>query len=135
MITRFVRAAILCTAAIVMSGCAAPGASPEAIARLAPGGKLRVGLVMDARELVVPDAGSGEVRGPAMDLGRSMAARLGVAFEPVRFQNFAALRALATEGIQKGHMARHARTVATAAGVPVDAVEEIARALVAAGDV
>ena len=47
----------------------------------------------------------------------------------------AALRALATEGIQKGHMARHARTVATAAGVPVDAVEEIARALVAAGDV
>ena len=50
-------------------------------------------------------------------------------------QNFAALRALATEGIQKGHMARHARTVATAAGVPVDAVEEIARALVAAGDV
>ncbi len=50
-------------------------------------------------------------------------------------QNFAALRALATEGIQKGHMARHARAVATAAGVPVDAVEEIARALVAAGDV
>lgn len=98
MTTSFVRAVILCTAAIVMSGCAAPGASPEAIARLAPGGKLRVGLVMDARELVVPDAGSGEVRGPAMDLGRSLAARLGVSFEPVRFQNFAALRAAANDG-------------------------------------
>ncbi|MFM8412217.1 MAG: hydroxymethylglutaryl-CoA reductase, degradative [Alphaproteobacteria bacterium] len=50
-------------------------------------------------------------------------------------QNFAALRALATEGIQKGHMARHARAVATAAGVPPDAVEEIANHLVAQGDV
>lgn len=50
-------------------------------------------------------------------------------------QNFAALRALATEGIQKGHMARHARAVATAAGVPPDAVEEIATRLVELGDV
>ncbi|MBU6283475.1 3-hydroxy-3-methylglutaryl-CoA reductase, partial [bacterium] len=50
-------------------------------------------------------------------------------------QNFAALRALATEGIQKGHMARHARAVATAAGVPPDAVEEIAGRLVALGEV
>ena len=33
-------------------------------------------------------------------------------------QNFAALRALATEGIQKGHMTLHARSVVTAAGVP-----------------
>ncbi|MFM7141545.1 MAG: 3-hydroxy-3-methylglutaryl-CoA reductase, partial [Alphaproteobacteria bacterium] len=50
-------------------------------------------------------------------------------------QNFAALRALATEGIQKGHMARHARAVATTAGVPPEAVEEIANHLVAHGDV
>jgi Hydroxymethylglutaryl-coenzyme A reductase len=31
-------------------------------------------------------------------------------------QNFAALRALVTEGIQKGHMSLHARNVAIAAG-------------------
>jgi hydroxymethylglutaryl-CoA reductase len=50
-------------------------------------------------------------------------------------QNFAALRALATEGIQRGHMARHARAVATAAGVPPEEVERVAQALVAEGDI
>jgi hydroxymethylglutaryl-CoA reductase len=50
-------------------------------------------------------------------------------------QNFAALRALATEGIQRGHMSRHARAVAAAAGVPPDHVEAIARALIATGDI
>lgn len=50
-------------------------------------------------------------------------------------QNFAAIRALATEGIQKGHMARHARAVATAAGAAPDQVEAIAEALIAAGDI
>jgi hydroxymethylglutaryl-CoA reductase len=50
-------------------------------------------------------------------------------------QNFAALRALATEGIQRGHMSRHARAVATAAGAAPDEVEVIAEALVAGGDV
>merc|ERR1712227_62420 len=33
-------------------------------------------------------------------------------------QNFAAMRAMSTEGIQKGHMRLHARTVCAAAGVP-----------------
>ena len=33
-------------------------------------------------------------------------------------QNFAALRALATEGIQQGHMTLHARSVVSAAGAP-----------------
>ena len=33
-------------------------------------------------------------------------------------QNFSAIRALATEGIQKGHMTLHARSVVTAAGAP-----------------
>lgn len=50
-------------------------------------------------------------------------------------QNFAALRALATEGIQKGHMSRHARVVATAAGATPDQVEVLAEALIAAGDI
>jgi hydroxymethylglutaryl-CoA synthase len=40
-------------------------------------------------------------------------------------QNFAALRALAVEGIQKGHMALHARNIAIAAGAPSYLVPEV----------
>jgi hydroxymethylglutaryl-CoA reductase len=45
-------------------------------------------------------------------------------------QNLAALRALATEGIQRGHMALHARQVAVAAGATGADVEWIAARLV-----
>jgi hydroxymethylglutaryl-CoA reductase len=46
-------------------------------------------------------------------------------------QNLAALRALATEGIQRGHMSLHARQVATAAGASGDMIEKLAAQLVA----
>jgi hydroxymethylglutaryl-CoA reductase len=46
-------------------------------------------------------------------------------------QNLAALRALATEGIQRGHMSLHARQVAIAAGAEGDAIERLAERLVA----
>jgi hydroxymethylglutaryl-CoA reductase len=46
-------------------------------------------------------------------------------------QNLAALRALATEGIQRGHMALHARQVAISAGAKGDQVEKLAEILVA----
>ncbi len=46
-------------------------------------------------------------------------------------QNLAALRALATEGIQRGHMELHARQLAIAAGAIGDLVETIAGRLVA----
>jgi len=45
-------------------------------------------------------------------------------------QNFAALRALATEGIQKGHMGLHARNIAINAGATGDLVEKIAERMV-----
>lgn len=45
-------------------------------------------------------------------------------------QNLAALRALATEGIQRGHMSLHARQVAIAAGAQGDQVEKLAAQLV-----
>jgi len=41
-------------------------------------------------------------------------------------QNLAALRALSSEGIQRGHMSLHARNVAIAAGAPTELVEIIA---------
>ncbi|PLS21545.1 hydroxymethylglutaryl-CoA reductase, degradative [Neptunicoccus cionae] len=50
-------------------------------------------------------------------------------------QNMAALRALSTEGIQKGHMALHARNIAILAGASGADVDRIARALVVSGDV
>ncbi len=46
-------------------------------------------------------------------------------------QNLAALRALATEGIQRGHMALHARQVAIAAGATGDEVDWVAERMVA----
>lgn len=46
-------------------------------------------------------------------------------------QNLAALRALATEGIQRGHMTLHARQVAIAAGAAGDLIEQVAGRLVA----
>jgi hydroxymethylglutaryl-CoA reductase len=50
-------------------------------------------------------------------------------------QNMAALRALGTVGIQKGHMALHARNLAVSAGAKGSAVEEVARALIAVGEI
>jgi len=46
-------------------------------------------------------------------------------------QNLAALRALSTEGIQRGHMALHARQVAIAAGATGEQIEKVAAQLVA----
>jgi hydroxymethylglutaryl-CoA reductase len=45
-------------------------------------------------------------------------------------QNLAALRALATEGIQRGHMTLHARQVAIAAGAEGELIEKLAGQLV-----
>jgi hydroxymethylglutaryl-CoA reductase len=45
-------------------------------------------------------------------------------------QNLAALRALATEGIQRGHMSLHARQVAIAAGAQDDQVDHLAAVMV-----
>ncbi|HLO31341.1 MAG TPA: hydroxymethylglutaryl-CoA reductase, degradative [Anaerolineales bacterium] len=46
-------------------------------------------------------------------------------------QNMAALRALATEGIQRGHMSLHARQVAIAAGATGGLIEKVAAQMVA----
>ncbi len=59
----------------------------------------------------------------AIELGEVMAS-VGLA------QNFAALRALATEGIQKGHMKLHARNVAASAGATGELVDQVARKMV-----
>ncbi|MFB5605854.1 MAG: 3-hydroxy-3-methylglutaryl-CoA reductase, partial [Nitrosarchaeum sp.] len=40
-------------------------------------------------------------------------------------QNYSAIRALSTEGIQKGHMRLHARNLAAAAGANPDQIDKI----------
>jgi hydroxymethylglutaryl-CoA reductase len=59
----------------------------------------------------------------ARELGEVMAA-VGLA------QNLAALRALAAEGIQRGHMALHARNIAVMAGATGDLADKIAERMV-----
>ncbi|HEY2514359.1 MAG TPA: hydroxymethylglutaryl-CoA reductase, degradative, partial [Polyangiaceae bacterium] len=49
--------------------------------------------------------------------------------------NLAAVRALATDGIQRGHMAQHARSVALAAGCAGDLVDRVATMIVEARDI
>lgn len=66
--------------------------------------------------------------GSANELGRVMAA-VGLA------QNLAALKALATEGIQRGHMSLHARSVALAAGATPENIDAVVEHLIASGDV
>ncbi|MGB0505755.1 MAG: hydroxymethylglutaryl-CoA reductase, degradative [Pikeienuella sp.] len=50
-------------------------------------------------------------------------------------QNMAALRALATEGIQRGHMRLHARNIAIQAGAEGDDIDRIATALAENGEI
>jgi hydroxymethylglutaryl-CoA reductase len=50
-------------------------------------------------------------------------------------QNFAACLALSTVGIQRGHMALHARSVALSAGVPAADVDEVAQTMIKRGEV
>jgi hydroxymethylglutaryl-CoA reductase len=50
-------------------------------------------------------------------------------------QNFAALKALASKGIQHGHMRLHARSVAASAGVPDELFETVVRDLIDEGNI
>jgi len=50
-------------------------------------------------------------------------------------QNFAALRALATHGIQTGHMKLHARSIAASAGTPDDLFENVVAELIESGEI
>jgi len=66
--------------------------------------------------------------GSARELGE-IAVAVGLA------QNLGALRALSTEGIQRGHMALHARNIALAAGARGDEIDRVARLMVEEADV
>ena len=66
--------------AMVLSACAGlqDGPSSEQRNTLAPTGKLRVGFLATTPIHATKDAVSGEFKGPAVDLGKEMARRIGV---------------------------------------------------------
>ncbi|MDY6958469.1 MAG: hydroxymethylglutaryl-CoA reductase, degradative, partial [Halobacteriota archaeon] len=64
-------------------------------------------------------------------LGVESATELGEVMSAVGLaQNFAALRALATEGIQRGHMNLHAKNIAVTAGAEGEMIEKVAAQMV-----
>jgi hydroxymethylglutaryl-CoA reductase len=117
---------------------AARGGSYTALSRFerTPGGDLvgtlelplAVGLVGGATRAHPVAQAAVQILGvtTASELARVIAA-VGLA------QNLAACRALAAEGIQRGHMTLHARTIAASAGADSAEIGEVARRIVADG--
>ena len=69
-------------------------------------------------------------------LGTKDAAEVGMIMAAVGMaSNLAALRAMAAEGIQRGHMSMHARTVALGVGATGELVDAVAKELARLGDV
>ena len=88
--TRWLMAAIL---GLLLTGCAgiSTAPTPEARQALAPTGKLRVGLQLGSPHNVIRDSVSGEMKGVGFDLGKELARRMGVPFEPVLYPSVGAL--------------------------------------------
>ena len=78
---------------LMLTGCASisTAPTPEARQALAPTGKLRVALQLANPLNVVRDSASGEMKGVGLDLGKELARRLGVPFEPVLYPSVGAL--------------------------------------------
>ena len=71
----------------LMPACASVNTppTPEVRQALAPTGKLRVGLQLGTPHNVIRDSVSGEMKGVGFDLGKELARRIGVPFEPVLY--------------------------------------------------
>ena len=78
---------------LLLAGCAgvSTAPTPEARQALAPTGKLRVGLQLGNPLNVIRDSASGEMKGLGFDLGKELARRIGVPFEPVLYPSIGAL--------------------------------------------
>jgi polar amino acid transport system substrate-binding protein len=77
---------------LLIGGCAGmqTGASPETKAAVAPTGKLRVAFLL-VPIYATKDPATGELKGVAIDLGKDLARRVGVPFDPVVYPNPPAL--------------------------------------------
>src|SRR5262252_333947 len=72
----------------LLAGVSAVGAQSGASA-LAPTGQLRIALNVGNPVLAVKDTATGEVRGVTVDLGRALAAKLGVTVALIEYPNVA----------------------------------------------
>ena len=79
--------------ALALAACAgvATVPTPEARQALAPTGTLRVGLQLGSPHNVIRDPATGEMKGVGFDLGKELARRLAVPFEPVLYPSVGAL--------------------------------------------
>lgn len=91
----FTRAILVLTCAIaftfVSQQVPAQTPAPEIQKTLAPTGQLRVGLLTGDATQVTKDALSGELKGVGFDLGKHLAQRMGVPFDPVLYPSIGAL--------------------------------------------
>jgi polar amino acid transport system substrate-binding protein len=87
-------------AALALAGCASTAIAPSPTVRqaLAPSGTLRIGVYVGSPTSMVKDPASGEARGVTLDLGKELAKRLGVPFEPVVYPKLADVLAALKEG-------------------------------------
>jgi len=78
---------------LFLTGCASinTAPTPEAREALAPTGKLRVGLQLGSPHNVIKDSTSGEMKGVGFDLGKELARRMAIPFEPVLYPSVGAL--------------------------------------------
>ena len=83
---------------LLLTGCAGTSTTsttstptPEARQALAPTGKLRVALQLGNALNVTRDSTSGEMKGLGHDLGKELARRIGVPFEPVLYPSIGAI--------------------------------------------
>ena len=78
---------------LLLTGCAgiSTAPTPEARQALAPTGKLRVGLQLGNPTNVIRESASGEMKGVGFDLGKELARRMGVPFEPVLYPSIGAI--------------------------------------------
>jgi polar amino acid transport system substrate-binding protein len=83
-----------------LAGCASVATPPDtaAVRALAPSGKLRVGLYPGTPTSIIGDAASGNAKGVGFDLGRALATRAGIPFEPVVYAKNADVQTAAKAG-------------------------------------
>ena len=84
----------------LIAGCSSTAVAPGPQVRqiLAPTGALRVGVYPGSPTSMVRDPASGETKGVAYELGKDLARRLGVPFEPVVFPRIAEVLAAMKSG-------------------------------------
>src|SRR2546425_2368955 len=86
--------ALLASAAIA----GAQSVSDPRVADLVQAGRVRVGLGLGTPTVATKDPGTGEVRGPALDLARALASRIGIELVPVEYPRPGAVM----EGVRAG---------------------------------